>query len=246
MALKVVGVGFGRTGTTSLYAALNQLGMPCYHMFEVLHNKANKAHRHFWLQVARSEPGTRHDWEQVFARYTAAVDNPACVVWRELMEAYPDAKVILTLHPKGAETWYESTMQTIYFTKNMWQFKVLQAVTPFGRVFGEMVDKLIWQRGHKGTMENRDRAIAYYHQHIDTIRKEVPPDRLLLFSVSEGWAPLCQFLGVPVPSTPFPNVNDRLEFEKLKNGMKRGAYVILGIGAALMAGAAYGLTKILG
>jgi len=247
MALKIIGVGFGRTGTASLYAALNQLGFPCYHMFEVLHNKANKGHLDFWLQVARSEPGARQDWEKLFSdQYTAAVDNPACVVWRELLEAYPGAKVILTLHPKGAETWYESVMQTIYFTRNMWQFRVLEAVTPFGSKFGEMVDKLIWRRGHQGTMENREKAIAHYHQHIDTIRKEVPPDRLLVFTVNEGWGPLCQFLGVPVPSTPFPNINDRAEFEKIKNGMKRGAYMILGIGAALAAGAVYALTKLLG
>lgn len=246
MALKVVGVGFGRTGTASLCAALNQLGMPCYHMFEVIHNPENKTHRGFWLKVARSAPGTRHDWEQVFARYTAAVDNPACVVWRELLQAYPDAKVILTLHPKGAETWYESTIQTIYLTKNMWQFKVLKLATRFGREYGEMVDKLIWQRGHKDTMENRDQAIAHYHQHIDTIRKEVPPDRLLVFTVNQGWGPLCRFLGVPEPSTPFPNVNDRVQFEKIRSGMKRGAYVILGIGAVLAAGGVLGLSKLLG
>jgi hypothetical protein len=245
MALKVLGTGFGRTGTASLCAALNQLGMPCYHMFEVLNNPDNKTHLGFWLQVARSAPGTRHDWEQVFARYTAAVDNPACVVWRDLLQVYPDAKVILTLHPKGAETWYESTMQTIYLTKNMWQFKVLQAVTRFGREYGEMVDKLIWQRGHKGTMENREQAIAYYHEHIDTMRKDVPPDRLLVFKVNEGWGPLCRFLGVPEPSTPFPNVNDRAEFEKIRNGMKRGAYMILGLGALLAAGAAYGVWRLL-
>ena len=246
MTLKVVGVGFGRTGTASLYAALNQLGYPCYHMFEVLNNKANKSHLGFWLKVARSEPGARHDWQQVLANYTAAVDNPACVVWRELLEAYPDAKVILTLHPKGAETWYESTMQTIYSTENTWQFKVLDKVTPFGRNFGEMVRKLIWQRGHKGTMADRARAIAYYQEHIDTVRREVAPERLLVFTVTEGWAPLCNFLGVPIPSTPFPNINDRAAFEQIKNGIKRGAYVMLGIGAALVAGVAYGLTQVLG
>jgi hypothetical protein len=246
MALKVVGVGFGRTGTMSLQAALNQLGLPCYHMTEVLENKANKSHLDFWLKVARSEPGTRHDWEQVMSGYAAAVDNPACVVWRELLQAYPDAKVILTLHPKGAETWYESVMQTIYFTRTMWQFKVLEVVTPFGRKFGEMVDEMIWRRGHGGTAEDREKAVAHYHRHIDTIRKEVPPDRLLVYTVTEGWDPLCRFLGLPVPSTPFPNVNDRLQFERLKNGMRRGAYVILGVGAVLAAGAAYGLVTMLG
>ncbi|MGH8518514.1 MAG: sulfotransferase family protein [Panacagrimonas sp.] len=246
MALQIIGAGFGRTGTMSLYAALNQLGFPCYHMMEVLENKANKSHLDFWLEVARSRPGARHDWERVFARYTAAVDNPACVVWRDLTAAYPDAKVVLSLHPKGAETWYESTMQTIYFTEIAWQFKVLEAVTPFGRKFGEMCRKLIWGRGHRGTITDRDKAIAYYHQHIDTLRKEVPADRLLVFTVTEGWGPLCEFLGVPVPSTPFPNVNDRPAFEKIKAGINRGAYMILGLGAIVVAIAAYGIARVLG
>jgi hypothetical protein len=245
MALKIVGVGFGRTGTASLYTALAQLGYPCYHMFEVIQNKANKTHLDFWLKVANSPPGTRHDWEQVFSKYTAAVDNPACVVWRELLEAYPDAKVVLTLHPKGAETWYQSTMETIYFSESGWQFKVLKAVTPFGYKFGTMVHKLIWQRGHQGTMGDRAKAIEYYNRHVETIKAAVPADRLLVYSVNQGWQPLCDFLGVPVPATPFPNVNDRLEFQKVKSGMIRGAYVILGLGAALVAGLVYGATRFL-
>jgi len=90
MALKVIGTGFGRTGTMSAYTALNQLGFPCYHMFEVIENKENKTHLDFWVKVANTPAGTKHDWDAVFSKYTAAVDNPACCVWRELMQAYPD------------------------------------------------------------------------------------------------------------------------------------------------------------
>jgi hypothetical protein len=246
MPLKIIGVGFGRTGTESLYTALNQLGYPCYHMFEVIRNKANKRHLDFWLKVANDEPGKQHDWEQVFSRYTAAVENPACVVWRELLLAYPDAKVILTLHPKGAEAWYDSTLDTIYFTQIAWQFKVLKAVTPFGRKFGNMAEKLIWQRGHQNTMENRERALAYYAQHVETIKAAIPPDRLLVFSVDQGWGPLCAFLGLPLPATPFPNVNSRAEFQKIKRGMMGGAYAILAIGAVVAAGFIYGVSRMMG
>lgn len=246
MALKVIGVGFGRTGTESLYRALNELGLPCYHMYEVIQNKANASHLDFWLNVARAPAGTHHDWEQVFARYTAAVDNPACVVWRELLAEYPGAKLILTLHPKGPEAWYESTMDTIYFSESTWQFKVLKLVTPFGRKFGEMVHTLVWQRGHAGTITDRAQAIAYYEQHIEKMKAAVPPEQLLVFKVSEGWAPLCQFLGLPVPSTPFPNVNSRAEFQKVKAGMFKGAYAILGIAAAAFAGLAYAAATLLG
>jgi hypothetical protein len=159
MTLKVIGAGLGRTGTHSTQVALNQLGFPCYHMVEVIRNKENKSHLDFWRTVANS-PGSRQDWEQVFSKYTATVDFPACAVWRELMEAYPDAKVLLTLHPKGPGAWYDSVLETIYFTENKWQFKVLQLLTPFGRKFGDMLHKLAWERTLEGAMPDRTKAIA--------------------------------------------------------------------------------------
>ena len=209
-------------------------------MFEVLENKENKAHLDFWRTVANGQPGAQYDWNQVFANYTAAVDNPACCVWRELLVAYPDAKVLLTVHPRGAEAWYESTLDTIYFTETMWQFKVLEFATPFGRKFGDMSRKLIWQGSHQGTMNDRDRAIAHYHQHIAAVRAAVSADRLLVFSADQGWQPLCDFLGLPVPNTPFPNVNDRAAIKAVLLGMTRGAYVILAAGAVAVLGLAYG------
>jgi hypothetical protein len=245
MALKIIGAGFGRTGTLSLYTALNQLGFPCYHMFEVLKNPANKSHLDFWRKVANSPPGTQFDWEQVFARYTAAVDNPACCVWRELLVAYPDAKVVLTVHPRGAEAWYESTMDTIYFSEVLWQFKVLQVLTPFGRKFGDMSHKLIWERSHKGTMPDRAKAIAYYDEHIANVKAAVPPERLLVYSVNEGWGPLCDFIGVPQPSTPFPNVNDRTQIKQEIRDIMKGAYIMLGATIAAAAVVLYGVARLL-
>jgi len=246
MALKVIGAGYGRTGTLSTYTALKQLGFPCYHMFEVLENKANKTHLDFWRRVGNTPVGTPHDWTQVFANYTAAVDNPACCVWRELMVTYPEAKVLLTLHPKGPEAWYESTIDTIYFTENRWQFQVLRLATPFGRKMGDMSRKLIWQRNHKGTMNDRARAIAQYQQHIEEVKAAVPPDKLLIFTADQGWEPLCKFLGVPMPAGPFPNVNDRAQIKKVIAGMTVGAYVILGVAAAVVAGLIYGAIRIFG
>ena len=246
MTLKVIGAGYGRTGTMSTYTALKQLGFPCYHMIEVLQNKANKTHLDFWRKVANSPPGTKHDWEQVLSQYTAAVDNPTCCVWRELMAAYPDAKVLLTLHPRGPEAWYESTMDTIYFTENVWQFKVLELFTPFGRKMGDMSRKLIWQRNHKNTMEDRAKAIAQYKQHIEDLKAAVPPEKLLIFTVTEGWAPLCRFLDLPVPATPFPNVNDRADVKKIITDITKGAYVILGGGAVVLAALIYGAVWLLG
>ena len=171
----------------------------------------------------------------MFAKYTAAVDNPACCVWRELMQAYPDAKVLLTLHPRGPKAWYESTIDTIYFTENRWQAKLLSTFAPFVRKMGDMSRKLIWQRNHKGTMNDPAHAIAHYQQHIEDVKAAVPPDKLLVFQVDQGWKPLCDFLGVPIPAGPFPNVNDRAQIKKVLAGMTAGAYVILALGAAALA-----------
>ncbi|HKY91529.1 MAG TPA: sulfotransferase [Nevskiaceae bacterium] len=245
MELKVIGAGFGRTGTTSLYTALNQLGFPCYHMFEVITNPANKSHVDFWLKVANDPPGQQQDWQQVFAKYSAAVDNPACCVYRELLAAYPDAKVILTTHPGGPDAWFDSTHATIYKMSHMWQARVLRRLAPPFAKFAGMVNQLIWQRQHRGTMDDRAQAIAFYHRYIEEVRAHVPRDQLLEFSVAQGWKPLCDFLGVPVPSTPFPNTNDRAEFQARVDGVKRAAYVSMGVAAALIAGVTWGAMRFL-
>jgi hypothetical protein len=190
--------------------------------------------------VANAPAGQQHDWERVFAGYTAVVDNPACCVWPELMAACPQAKVPLTGHPAGADAWYDSTLDTIYFTETMWQFKVLEFATQFGRKFGDMSRSLIWLRSHRGTMTDRARAIARYHLHIADGKAAVPADRLLVFQADQGWGPFCAFLDVPVPATPFPNVNDRAAIKQALSKMTRGAYAILSLGLAAVSGLAYG------
>ena len=245
MGLKIIGAGYGRTGTLSTYTALNSLGFPCYHMFEVIENKDNKTHLDFWNKVANAPVGQQHDWNEVFEKYTATVDNPGCCVWRELYEAYPDAKVLITLHPRGPEAWYESTIDTIYFTKSSWQFKVLKLLTPFAKKMGNMTSKLIWQRSHKGTMKDKKAAIARYNEHIEEVKAIVPKDKLLIFSVDQGWVPLCKFLGVDVPNSEFPNVNDRAQIKKSIADMTKGAYMFITIGVLIVVGLIYAITKFL-
>ncbi len=244
MTLKIIGAGFGRTGTASTYAALKELGFPCYHMTEVIRNKANKNHLDFWRKVANAPEGMQHDWNEVFADYTATVDNPGCCVWRELAAAYPDAKVLLTMHPRGPEAWYESTVDTIYFTETLWQFKILEWLTPFGRKFADMSRKLIWQRALKGTMPDREKAIARYEAHVEEVKSAVSAEKLLIFTVDQGWEPLCAFLGVSKPDTPFPNVNDRAAIKKTIRGMMVASYATVAayaVAAFLVGFAAYRL-----
>jgi Sulfotransferase domain len=226
MPLEIIGAGFGRTGTWSTKYALERLGLRCYHMSEVILNKENKSHLDFWLRVARAPAGTKRDWEEVFGKYRATVDNPACCVWRELMLAYPEAKVIMTLHPRGADAWYESTLDTIYFTEKLRAFKVLEYLSPFARKMGEMSRRLIWRRSLNDAMPDRDKAVARYHEHLAEVRAAVAPERLLV-------GPLCACLGVPPPDEPFPNVNDRAEIKKTIRDVIRGMWIMVGAIAGL-------------
>ncbi len=246
MPLEIIGAGYGRTGTMSTYTALSELGYPCYHMFEVIENKENKTHLDFWNNVANAPAGEQHNWEEVFANYTATVDNPGACVYKELIAAYPEAKVILTLHPRGPEAWYQSTIETIYFTENRWQFRFLKKFVPFAKKMGNMAGKLIWQRSHQGTMENKQAAVARYEAHINEVKAAVPPEKLLIFSVDQGWEPLCAFLGEEIPDKPFPNVNDRKEIQKTISDLTKGAYTFIALGVILLAGIIYGLMKLLG
>ncbi len=247
MSLEIIGAGFGRTGTLSTQHALNELGYRSYHMFEVLRNSENKTHLDFWKDVANSQPGVNHPWEEVFANYTATVDNPGCCVWRELMETYPDARILLTLHPGGPDAWYDSTRATIHYMDRAWQGKVLAAVIPRFRKILEMSRKLIWQRSHKGTLDiSREAAIQRYQEHIDEVKAAVPPEKLLIFQVNQGWGPLAEFLGKEVPDKPFPRVNDRKEIKKTITMMTAMVYFILLAGVGVVAAIIYAIMQLVG
>jgi len=258
MSIKIIGVGFGRTGTMSVYTALNELGFNCYHMKEVLLNttktdhqlkefflkRKKMTHLDFWHRVANSPGGSKHDWNEVFENYSATVDNPGCCVWRELIQYYPNAKVLLTLHPKGPKAWYKSTLNTIYATETMWQFKVLSFFIPKIRRFVEMNNKLVWSRSHRGTMVDPERAFARYNKHIEEVKSVVPPDRLLIYSADQGWGPLCKFLDVSSPETDFPNVNDTAEMKKLLSNVSMIAYGLIVVSVLIIAGMVYAGSKL--
>ncbi len=209
MKLDLIGAGLGRTGTLSLRTALCTLGYPCYHMYDVLFDPYRKTDVDFWLEVADDPDSPDRDWERVFAGYRATVDFPSCVAWRGLAAAYPEAKVIFTHHPRGAEGWYASARSTIHNGTG------LDAGTEFGTKVNRMTDRLIWQGIMQDTMEDEARAIARYHEHFEEVKAGIAPERLLVYSVDQGWGPLCEFLGLPVPDEPFPQVNNREQMSRI-------------------------------
>ena len=216
MPLRVIGAGFGRTGTLSLKAALEQLGFdPCYHMAEIIGERpgVNDGHVDAWHAFVCA--GRPMDWQKLFAGYQACVDFPTCIYYRELLAAFPEAPVVLTVRDPGA--WYESwcALQTAA--------REIRRVTqhdPRMRRWGEFVEVL--EERWLGGEPERTRAIAAFERHVAEVKAGVPAERLLVFDVREGWAPLCAFLGRPVPEGPFPHLNEREFLAQMPAALARG------------------------
>lgn len=205
--MKIIGAGLGRTGTSSLKVALEMLGFgPCYHMQEI--NK-HPEHIKIWLNAIE---GHHVDWQTFLQPYQATLDWPACDHYAALMGIYPEAKVLLSV--RDPERWYDSVYETIYtFNKTFPEWA--RSVAPKLADQVDMTRQQILQRKFNNRFEDRAYAIDVFQQHNETVQQIVPAERLLVYEVSQGWAPLCDFLEVPRPTDgPFPHVNDKALFQK--------------------------------
>jgi len=210
--LQVIGAGFGRTGTNSLQVALEKLGFgPCHHMRELF---AHQEQSPTWQAAYRGEPV---DWRSFLAGYRACVDWPACTFYRELMEAFPDAKVLLSV--RDPDRWYESARETIYAFPSITPRWLRWVASPLRAILD--TSKPIWEKVFDGRFEDKAYAISVFEAHVAEVKRVVPPERLLVYEVTQGWEPLCEFLGVPVPDEPFPRLNDRDEMLKRIRMIKR-------------------------
>jgi Sulfotransferase domain len=209
--LKVIGAGLPRTGTLSLKMALERLGFgPCYHMFEIFE------HLELIDRWLPGIPDTPAGWERVFAGYRSTVDWPASFFWRQQAEAFPQAKVVLTV--RDPARWYASFRELIKLRAASAEADhaseaALSFQAEFARLqpllkhivhatFGEDLD-------FPARLPSQEQAVAAFHRHVAAVREAMSPDRLLVFDVRQGWAPLCDFLGVAAPAgEPFPRLND--------------------------------------
>jgi hypothetical protein len=211
MTLEIIGAGLGRTATRSLQMALEQLGYaPCHHMFEINDHPEQATP---FLKAARGDLGPMIEF---CGRYRAVVDWPAAAFWRPLSEAYPEAKVILSVRP--AEGWHASVLATIYPSS-----RAIMMARPaeLGDV-PDMLDEVIWKGTFDGRFRRKEHAIEVYEAHNAEVRAALAPDRLLVYEAGSGWEPICEFLGVEVPDRPYPNSNTRTSFDQ-ESGMATGA-----------------------
>ena len=237
MPLRVIGAGFGRTGTLSLKAALEQLGYdPCYHMAEVVGVRpgVNEGHVDAWHDFVCGARAM--DWERLFAAYQACVDFPACVYYRELMEAFPDAPVVLSVREPSA--WYESFAALVAIARGI---RDATREDPRMRRWG--VFMTVIEERCFGASPDRAASIAAFERHNALVRATVPASRLLVFEVREGWGPLCAFLGRPRPEGPFPHLNERELLAQIPAALASGDATLgarLGQGALRMPGSERG------
>jgi Sulfotransferase domain len=209
--MKLIGAGMPRTGTLTQKVALEMLGLgPCYHMVDVL---ADLDQAKLWQRALDGEA----PWAQIFDGFNSTVDWPGGYFYRELMDVYPEAKVLLSV--REPQAWERSMRETVWAVRHGESLVRLLSsaqarVNPQWRGFLEMIDRLVWEgegtfaSGHVQPQQLIDTMI----RHNREVEGNVPPERLLVWSVEEGWERLCEFLGVSVPQQPFPHVNDRTEF----------------------------------
>jgi hypothetical protein len=206
--VEVIGAGFGRTGTTSLKQALETLGFgPCHHMSEVLKRPATVAQ---WVAALN---GDETVLPTLLAGYRATLDLPSCLLWRELAALYPRSKVVLTV--RDPRQWYRSARATILDDKDRDE-RARRLANAGGEDLVEALGSLSSAMAGHGFRRDLDEAetIAVFQRHNESVRAGVEADRLLVYEVEQGWTPLCEFLGVDVPSQPFPRVNESGTFHQ--------------------------------
>ncbi len=209
--MKLIGAGLPRTGTLTQKVALEMLGIgPCYHMVNVLAN----------LELVgqwRAAYEGNANWNEIFDGFQSTVDWPGGFYYRELLEAYPDAKVLLSV--RDAERWERSMRETVWgiYHGDLLITHLSRAtakLNPAWARYLELMTDMLWEK--RGTLADlhteRDGLIAAFERHNEQVKRTVPADQLLVWDVAEGWEPLCDFLEVDVPDTPLPHLNDSSTF----------------------------------
>ncbi|KAH7127555.1 P-loop containing nucleoside triphosphate hydrolase protein [Dactylonectria macrodidyma] len=211
--MKVLILGVGRTGTASMRAAMKQLGyVDTYHMMNC--SIENPPDALMWMDAltakydGKGKPFTREDWDQLLGGSQAVCDWPAIAFAKELIEAYPEAKVVLT--NRDVDSWHASTMKTVYWRVTDHELRWLSNFDWAAGMYYPMLKKF-FDTFFEGDFPNRGKDV--FKRHYAEIRALVPQDNLLEYRVQDGWDPLCKFLGEPIPKGySFPNVNDNSDF----------------------------------
>lgn len=225
LPMQVLVLGMCRTGTTSISVALRNLKYTPYQMREALLKPQDLALWQEAINVTLLPPQERSfgqesqspygkaEFDKLLGDYDALLDIPGCVFAKELIEAYPEAKVILT---KRAYTVWEQSMQESIWCLETWSLFRICRILNVTKLAGLMNLVHSVFHVHSGNQYGGPGSQSAYEKHYDTVRSLVPKDRLLELDTDSNltWGPLCDFLGKEVPKEQYPNLNEERAMRK--------------------------------
>ncbi|KAH6717417.1 hypothetical protein BKA61DRAFT_322945 [Leptodontidium sp. MPI-SDFR-AT-0119] len=231
--MKVLILGLGRTGTASMRTAMKELGyVDTYHMMNC--SIENPPDALMWMDALTAKydgigaPFTRADWDQLLGNCQAVCDWPAVAFAKELIEAYPEAKVILT--NRDVDSWHASTMRTVFWRVSDPELRYLHHFSWAAGMYYPMLKKF-FDTFFRGDFEHQGKEV--FINHYNEVRSLVPKVNLLEFRVQDGWEPLCKFLGQPIPmGSKFPNTNDNRDF--VSRSRRRNRMQMLNVGVRFL------------
>ncbi|KAJ9666163.1 hypothetical protein H2201_003842 [Coniosporium apollinis] len=228
--LQVLSLGLPRTGTKSMQEALLKLGFKhTYHGFDMIDHPE---HMPRWEEATdakyfnKGKPYAREDWDDLLGHCAATTDSPCALFWEELLESYPEAKVILV--QRDIEKWYASFDDgVISSTWGPGTDIIINYIEPalgvnIGRTCRKM---LLGFFGASNPDEIRRKAREVYVQHYRKVRAAVPKERLLEYQLGSGWGPLCEFLGKDEPEEEFPWVNEAAALKEKIDAIKKEKFL---------------------
>nr|ADN06237.1 hypothetical protein [Passalora arachidicola] len=241
--MQVLCLGMSRSGTESLCKALEILGIPTYHGWRSMENHKQSQ---LWVEAMQAKYENkgkvwkREDFDQILGDYSACTDFPSAAYPVELIEAYPEAKVILNQRP--FDVWYKSTLNTANALRESWLYWVLMNLDSEARA----VYRCWWYiNDHYFRHNIRRNAFDIYKEHAALVRGAAKPadasGNFLEYDVTQGWGPLCAFLGAKVPDVEFPMGNVAEEFHKRVEGSMKPRFVRSVRNLVIMVGSVVGL-----
>ncbi|KAL9981472.1 hypothetical protein ACROYT_G010179 [Oculina patagonica] len=199
--MKIICAGFPKTGTKSIAKALRHLGFTVFDWEEQTFDFLDH-----WVDVFQN--GAKPDVMQVYQNADAAVDMPANLFYEEILEAFPDCKVILS--EREEDSWIKSwarQLESLFATQSMFLFMLSPTRRKMRYIFVPYINATFGSCSPKSTYVHRKR----YRIHNHRVKSIVPADKLLVYNVKQGWKPLCDFLECHVPTVAFPHENINAE-----------------------------------
>ncbi|XP_078481867.1 uncharacterized protein LOC100178838 [Ciona intestinalis] len=236
--MKVIVAGYFKTGTKTMQAALTELGYNVYDWienFEFLEKE--------WKQIC-TVGGSTELFRKMYENVDAVTDQPGCIFWDEILKAFPDAKIILTMR-ENEEEWWRSVQKQLK-ENSTWTLWAIMNVSPTGRRLSQhtkrLVNSAVGQQNNFTTFMNETLFKMAYSRHNAHVLQNAPKGQLLVFNLKDGWDPLCDFLDLPVPSTSFPHKNKKgemiqnvLKTNKMFRKMQREVMVVTAVSGVIVA-----------